>query len=638
MRMVKMRGSRLAAIATGLMLVLSGCSTETETVVVETPAPPAAEGTTPAPAEPAPPAAGGETACPADTAVNIGLVTQGDNNVQTDNPLMIGTGTGNILGYNRVMFEPIAVINRLDPTEVTPWLASNIQWNDEQSSVTITARDGINWSDGTPFTADDIAATFETMREFELVGEDGTVTHPLDTNFGIGDIDVDGNQVTLNFVCNVRDLPPNADGVVNTFNNCPAGRESGDPLPRINDFQNVLNQRILQRGYLDSLAGEDILTIPMNDAPITGPYEVASFTGQQVVMHARDDYWGGAGQNSNAPAAQTVNYVSFNDNNALETALQAGGITWSQSPFSSEQAENAFANASPYNVVFSPSDQSIEMMYLNTERPPFDDVVLRKAANMVINREAWRAISFNGQGDLLTSATGLLPSQAGFLNPALANANLTLDVAGAQEMLREAGYQDVGVAGQLKYPNGDPVVITISAPSDWSDYVSSASMIVQSLTNDLGADAEFIATDVDTWWGDRAVGDFDAAQRAAGTTGPTLFFLYRDMIAQPGMGGWAEMGDWGDWNLGRFRSETVADAFQTMLTSPDPSAREQALWDIQQVMIDEAPVLLLGGRPIFSAYSTSCFTNWPSDANRYAAAQVIDPGSALMILTSIEHR
>ena len=598
---------RLAAISSIGALAMTGCGTGNGGGGQAAPTPintdPAA--TAPAQTPGGEQEQGGTGACPADTAINIGMVTQGQNNVQIDNPWM-PTSVGQILAYNRVRLEPLAIVNRLNPSEITPWLASDFQWNGDYTQLTLTARDGVTWSDGTPFTADDIAKTFEVMRDTRV---EGAAT--LDPQGFIGDITVNGNQVTINF-----------------------------NRPRLTDWANVLQVSIMQKAYLDSLNPDEIMTDPMVGFPVTGPYDVTSFTPGNVRLDRRDDYWGGNGLNDGQPAAQTLNFVSYNDNNAVETALQAGTLTWSQSPLVNP---DAFVNANPqYNVWWTPSDIIIEMMYLNTENGAFADPVFRRAANLALNRTAWRDISYQGQGALLDSATGLvMPAGEAFLDPTLAGANLggpTGDVEAARQLLIDAGYTHVGEAGQLTDPQGHPVVLSISAPSDWNDYVSSGAMIAQNLSTALGAQATFDAVDVDSWWEARSLGEFDAAQRAAGTTGIGPFWLYRDMIAQPGMGGFAPMGEVGDWNLGRYINPTVSDAFATMQSSPDENARQQALFNIQHAMVEDSPVLLLGGRPIFSAFNTSCFVNWPSDANPYTQAQIIQPGTMLMIVNSLKAR
>ena len=76
---------------------------------------------------------------------------------ESNNP-WIGDSSALKLGYANVIFEPLAFVNLIDPSQdVVPWLASEIEWADDYKSVTLTAREGVTWNDGEGFTADDIA-------------------------------------------------------------------------------------------------------------------------------------------------------------------------------------------------------------------------------------------------------------------------------------------------------------------------------------------------------------------------------------------------------------------------------------------------------------------------------------------------
>lgn len=200
--------------------------------------------------------------------------------------------------------------------------------------------------------------------------------------------------------------------------------------------------------------------------------------------------------------------MSFNDNTGLVTALQNGEVDWAQAWITN--VDSAFLNRDPdHNRQWTPAGLGIDAMFVNTTRPPFDNVAFRQAVNMVIDRDAHREIAREGGGvPALTSVTGL-PSPAGdaFVAPEFQGATFEVDVEGAKAILTEAGYTGVGEA--LVDPQGNPVTFTLSVPQGWSDYVTGSSLIVDAVAA-LGVTATLETPDADTWWANRSNGNFDA--------------------------------------------------------------------------------------------------------------------------------
>src|SRR5690606_23083957 len=109
---------------------------------------------------------------------------------ESNNP-WVGDSSGLKLGYINAILEPLGAVNLVDPSaDVEPWLAQEITWNDDYTQVRLVARDGVTWSDGEDFTAEDIAFTFTLLQD-----------HPeLDTSaLGLTGVALDGDTVTLDF-------------------------------------------------------------------------------------------------------------------------------------------------------------------------------------------------------------------------------------------------------------------------------------------------------------------------------------------------------------------------------------------------------------------------------------------------------
>ncbi len=62
------------------------------------------------------------------------------------------------------MYEPLEFVNILKTGSVTPWLATSSAWSNSYKTLTFTVRSGVKWSDGQPFSAADVAYTFNAMK------------------------------------------------------------------------------------------------------------------------------------------------------------------------------------------------------------------------------------------------------------------------------------------------------------------------------------------------------------------------------------------------------------------------------------------------------------------------------------------
>lgn len=61
------------------------------------------------------------------------------------------------------IFEPLMVFNTLK-AELVPWLADSYTWSEDFKTLTFKLHEGVKWSDGEPFTANDIVFTFNLLK------------------------------------------------------------------------------------------------------------------------------------------------------------------------------------------------------------------------------------------------------------------------------------------------------------------------------------------------------------------------------------------------------------------------------------------------------------------------------------------
>ena len=58
-----------------------------------------------------------------------------------------------------------------DSSQTHPWLATSYAWSNGGKTLTFDLRQGVKWSDGTPFTSADVAYTFNLIKSNAALNE-----------------------------------------------------------------------------------------------------------------------------------------------------------------------------------------------------------------------------------------------------------------------------------------------------------------------------------------------------------------------------------------------------------------------------------------------------------------------------------
>src|SRR5258707_13214416 len=65
-------------------------------------------------------------------------------------------------GAHQAMWEPLFILN-YETGKIEPYLGTDFKPNSKQDVWTLTLRDGVMWSDGVAFSADDVVFTIQTL-------------------------------------------------------------------------------------------------------------------------------------------------------------------------------------------------------------------------------------------------------------------------------------------------------------------------------------------------------------------------------------------------------------------------------------------------------------------------------------------
>ena len=80
---------------------------------------------------------------------------------QSWNPFLPGGGLDHQLGPH-MMYEPLAFYSAFEDKTIM-WLAEGFEYSDDYKTLTIKTRPNVTWSDGEPFSAEDVAYTFNQL-------------------------------------------------------------------------------------------------------------------------------------------------------------------------------------------------------------------------------------------------------------------------------------------------------------------------------------------------------------------------------------------------------------------------------------------------------------------------------------------
>ncbi|KDA04689.1 ABC transporter substrate-binding protein [Microbacterium sp. CH12i] len=500
---------------------------------------------------------------------------------ESHNPYL-GDSSASKYGYAKVIFEPLALVNPTGDLATTPWLAESVEWNDDYTELTVVPRSGVNWSDGTAFTGDDIVFTFDQFLN-------GTLTDSAGLNYQ--GATVDGDKITLKF----GDSKYTAQA-----------RVLHTPIVPQHIWENIEDPNT------DPLTGEGL-------AVGTGPYVLSNWTTESVTLAANEDYWGGE------LAVPTLNYVSYGDNAALTTALASGEADWAQAFL--PQIEDSYLSVDEDNHFLVSPTAGAGTLFFNLQTKPFNNPALREALAWTIDRQAYVDIAREGASEVIWNVTGLGTLLEDEIVPDYQDVNYEVNVDKAKSILTDAGYTWKDEA--LIDPDGEAVSFSISVPAGWSDWNTEQALIAEELDKSLGIEVKVDQPDWGGWDAARQEGSFQAIIHWLEDTG-NAYGLYTSTMDPK----WI-VDDKAQFNFGRYDNPAVTEALNTYANASSDEDRQAAVAVLQKAFVEDVPAIPLGAHPLLGQFNTRNYVGFPSEDDQYASADPTQPG-IVQILTNLK--
>jgi peptide/nickel transport system substrate-binding protein len=471
-------------------------------------------------------------------------------------------------GARGLIYETLLFFNREDGG-THPWLATGYTFSPDTLTLTFTLRQGVNWSDGQPFTSDDVVFTLQLMHQ-----------HPA--------LDVNGMWHTINGVS-----ASNPNTVTVTFN------QASTPNLWFLAGQTYIVPKHLWQGVTNPVTYT-------NPNPIgTGPFILKSFSPQVYKLGRNPGYW-----QQGKPYIDEVDFPSFNPSTPPQQLLSLNTVDWTG--IYTPDIQQTYVSLDPvhYHYWFPPDH--IVMLYLNTAKYPFDLLQVRQAISYAIDRDQLYKIG-EGSYEPPASPTGLvLPANRSFLAPEYANTSFSVNVAKSISLLETAGFKK-GNDGIYADKQGQRLEFKLNVVGSWNDWLTDCQIIAGELKR-IGMNVTVNSLSENTYYHAMQMGTFDAVISWT-KSGPTPFYLYNTLLNSIYTAPIAHqaISNWSRW------SDPVTDELLNQYASTiDPSLQQQALAGIEKIMVEQVPAIPLVYGVAWSEYKTSRYTGWPDEQNPYA--------------------
>ena len=346
-------------------------------------------------------------------------------------------------------------------SKIVPSLAESWDISDDGLEYTFHLRQGVKFHNGNDFTAEDVAYTFHRM----LTVEGGVNTEFIDQIKGADEL-LAGETDTLERVEVVDDYT-----IKVTLKEPFAGFLASISSPGVSIYDSEATE-----AAGDQFGMDPAVTVG------TGPFEFSSWSfNNQLVLTRNEDYWKGA---SGLPG---VVIKIIPDTETQSMMFESGELDILDLDYAADSVDR-FTETYPDQIVQGPR-VGIVYFTMNFNKEPFQDVRVRKAVQMSIDRQAILDALYGGRGQV---EQGIFPHGLIGFNPD--QEEIKYDPEAAKTLLAEAGY-------------ADGFDMEIAADSSASDTMTMALEIVSDQLAEVGIRAEIKNYDESTWLETRKSGE-----------------------------------------------------------------------------------------------------------------------------------
>jgi peptide/nickel transport system substrate-binding protein len=472
------------------------------------------------------------------------------------------------IGTTGMIYEPLMFFNTAKAGDIEPWLARSYTWNSDGTAITFKLRTGVTWNDGKPFTAADVAYTFNLDANDPALNTNGL---PIKSAVAAGD-----DSVTVTFTKPAYQYLVYAAG----------------------------KTMMLPQHIWSTVKDKKTFT---NAKPVgTGAWTVGKLNSQVMELNANTHYY-----LPGLPKIKTMRFLEFSGNSTADQAIEAGQVDWGGG-FVPDIKKNFLAK----NAKFAVEDIPLSVTYLvpNYKQGPTSSIAVRKAVSQAIDRDFISQTVYNGYAPPTNPMDLLTPNFNSILDPSLADQKFgKADPAGAKAVLRAAGYT-LGSDGIFKDPSGKQLNISIKVVTGWSDYISILQIVEQELAA-AGIKVTVQSEAYASWLQDQNTGNFQLMIDNFGyTSDPYQYYnqLLNGSVA-PALGKVDQFGDYG-----RYDNPQIDALLADVVGTQDAAKQKQDYYQIEHLVLQDVPTIALFAAQDEIEFNGNHVKDFPTTENPYA--------------------
>lgn len=443
-----------------------------------------------------------------------------------------------------------------------PWLASGATTSDDGLTVTLDLREDVTWHDGEAFTAADVAFTvayFQANTQSRFT----RALRPVVSAEATSDYQV---VMTLTAPTPLFELSVLADVPI-----LPEHIWAAIEDPAEHAFESVSNVG-------------------------TGPYQLVEYEqGQFYRFSAYSDYFYGT------PTVAELVVIQFADDAGGLAALRTGEVDMLVRSVLPEQID--LLGATGDITVDQGALFATNMLNYDVTKSPFDQLAVREALALAIDGQELIDTVLLGTGTI--GSPGWLHPASPFFNDAVTTA---YDPEQARALLEEAGITDSDGDG-IRELNGEPLAFELITPNDNALRLRMAELIRDMLATELGMEVSVASVEQATWeeavWPgfdvssgrnyDMAMWGWSAPVQANAVRITSL------VHSDPAIG---------SLNLTGYASEEMDALAAELNVTVDPDRFATLLDEIQLLIAQDLPFLMLNYPDGAFAYRNSAYDGW----------------------------